>query len=155
MSRLITAEFLELLIDQAGRSVRRRQHFNLHEAYADPCQRLLNAIMPDSYIRPHRHSCDPKRETLIALRGGFGVLVFDDAGVVVTGAVIGREGTMVVEVEPGEWHTVIALTEGAVLLEVKAGPFHPAAAKEMAPWAPAEGTPAAAAYLEHLRDNLR
>jgi hypothetical protein len=44
----------------------------------------------------------------------------------------------------------VALSEGAVLFELKAGPFDPNAAKELASWAPVEGTPPAAQYLGKL-----
>jgi len=67
--RSIDEALIVTLADQAAASRRRRQHYNLHADYADPCQRLLNFIWHDSYICPHRHAADPKEETLIALRG--------------------------------------------------------------------------------------
>lgn len=133
-----------------------RQHLNIHQSYEDACQRLLNAIGTDSYIRPHRHALDPKTETLFAIRGEFALVLFDDCGT--PGAIV-RFGTNElgvtqnagIELPPGSWHTVLALTEGAVLLEVKAGPFKVDAAKEFAPWAPGEGSDEAQAYFLALR----
>jgi hypothetical protein len=61
---------------------------------------------------------------------------------------------LAVVVEPHTWHTVLALTPGAVLLECKAGPFDPNAAKEQAHWAPEEGSSAAPGYLRELRERL-
>ena len=57
---------------------------------------------------------------------------------------------MLIVIEPAEWHTVVALTETAALLETKAGPFNPAAAKEYAPWAAEERAQDAAGYLNRL-----
>lgn len=137
-----------------------RQHLNIHQEYSDPCQRFFNAFGAEGcYIRPHRHSLDPKTEDLFAIRGLFALIAFDDAGVITKVVRFGTEKYMDeagaaavgVELAAGTWHTVVALTEGAVLLEMKAGPFDPMAAKEPAPWAPEEGTAEAASYLRFLR----
>lgn len=153
MSRAIDAALLDALEEQARASPRARQHLNLHADYADPCQRFLNAVLAHSYIRPHRHASDPKVETLFVLRGRFGVVTFDAAGTVESTTILslGDGGASGIELAPGEWHTVIALSPSAVLLEMKAGPFNPQAAKEMAAWAPFEDSTEAPAYLEMLR----
>lgn len=155
-------EFLVALIEEAGQSPRSRQHRNIHQSYEDPCQRLLNAIGMDSYIRPHRHSLDPKAETLVAVRGMFALVIFDGAGAVQEVVRFGTEkyGQQVeglsvgVDLPPGTWHTIIALVPEAVLLELKAGPFDSMAAKEPAPWAPEEGSVDALPYLQRLRGLL-
>jgi cupin fold WbuC family metalloprotein len=140
------------LKELARTSARRRQHRNLHSDYSDPCQRLLNFLWHDSYIRPHRHSADPKPETLIALRGSMGCINFDAQGHVRSAILIEAGGECpAIIVEPGEWHTVVALSETALLLETKAGPFDQNAAKELAQWAAEEGCPSAPSYLEALR----
>ena len=145
-------DLLDDLARQASVSPRRRQHFNLHANYADPCQRLINFLWRDSYIRPHRHAADPKPETLIALKGIMGCIGFDERGNVARLVrLAGGSACSVIVVEPAEWHTVVALSETAVLLEVKAGPFDPSTAKEAAPWATAEGGEGADAYLARLQ----
>lgn len=143
---------LDDLVRQAALSPRLRQHLNLHSSFADPCQRLLNALWQNSYIAPHRHIADPKEETLIALRGELGFIAFDDCGTIIGHRRMSAGGcNTAVVVVPGEWHTVIALSENAILLEVKAGPFDPSVAKEPAPWAATEGGREAPIYLEGLR----
>lgn len=123
-------------------------------SYEEPVQRLLNALGFDTYIRPHRHSLDPKVETLFALRGEFALVTFNaqghPQGVVIFGAGAAAPAAGV-ELASETWHTVIALTDGAVLFEIKAGPFDPGAAKEYAAWAPEEGSEQAARYLAGLR----
>jgi len=148
----VTAEFLDLLVSEAAANPRRRRHHNLHASPDEPCQRLLNAVWPDSYIRPHRHAESRTPECLLALRGTFALIEFDDAGGIAGVHRFGRDaGIAVVEIPPNRWHTVLAMTEGAVLFETKSGPFREPRAKVFADWAPAEGSHAQAAYLERLR----
>ncbi len=148
----IDEKMIAKLAEQAAISPRRRMHHNLHQSYADPSQQLLNFIFWDSYIPPHRHLAAPKPETLIALRGDLGCLVFDNAGQILRGQRLTAGGVCAaVVIEPDEWHTVIAISETALLFETKAGPFDPMAAKELAPWAISEGDAFARGYLELLR----
>lgn len=153
----LSQDLVNFLLAQAASSPRRRQHRNLHQSFAEPCQRLLNAIETSSYIRPHRHSLDPKVESLVAVRGKFALITFGERGltefVVPFGTELyGRDERLDVgvEIQAGTWHTVIALVPGSVLLEVKSGPFDPGAAKEPAPWAPEESSPSATAYFREL-----
>ena len=153
--KVFGADYLNELTARAQCSPRKRQHHNIHESYADPCQRLFNAIEPSSYIRPHRHAADPRDELLIAVRGSMALVTFDEqgmvTGVVRFGADRNGDGLAVgAEVPANRWHTVIALEPGCVLLEVKAGPFDPNQPKDLAPWAPDEGTAGADNYLNKL-----
>ena len=134
-------------------SPRSRMHRNLHARWEEPSQRFINAIEPSSYIRPHRHVCDPKTECLVAVRGRFGVLAFGQDGRVEEALIIcsAAGGASIVQIEPQHWHTVVSLESGGILFEVKGGPFEPSKAKEFAPWAPAEGDPSATVYLDKLR----
>jgi cupin fold WbuC family metalloprotein len=153
--KVFSADFLNKLTAQAQGNPRKRQHRNIHESYADPCQRLFNAIEPGSYIRPHRHAADPRDELLIAVRGLMALVTFDEQGKVTGVLRFGADRNADVlavgaEVPANTWHTVIALEPGSVLLEVKAGPFDPNQPKDLATWAPDEGSPAALAYLDKL-----
>jgi cupin fold WbuC family metalloprotein len=153
----LTNAWFDELSGRARGAARLRQHSNLHRSYEEPCQRLLNALEPGTYIPPHRHSLDPKQETLIALRGEMALVLFDDSGKVTQVVRFGAGDSYAchgVDLPPGAWHTVLALSSGAILFEAKAGPFQPAHAKELAPWAPSEDSPQAADYLAHLRDQV-
>lgn len=151
----LSTEFLAELSARAKQSPRLRQHHNLHSSYQDPCQRLLNAIEPGSYIRPHRHKSDPKDEMLIVIRGKMALFTFDEQGLVGDITVLGAENygadlACGAQLQPGDWHTVVALVSDCILLETKAGPFDPASPKDLAPWAPEEGSAAARPYLKEL-----
>lgn len=142
---------------QAKASPRQRQHLNIHASHEAPFQRLFIAFGLHSYVRPHRHHLVPKDETLIAAQGLLGVIVFDDAGQVVQQLKLGTERHAapgvgpVVDMPAGTWHTVLALTPDAVLLEGKAGPFDPQGPREFADWAPEEGAAEAQVLLREWR----
>lgn len=151
------SEFLNDLTSQAKVSPRKRQHRNIHQSYQETCQRLFNAIEPGSYIRPHRHASAQRDELLVAVRGQMALVTFDELGTIVGALRFGSEkhGPNVAagaELPANTWHTVIALEPNCVLLEVKAGPFDPNQPKDLAPWAPEEGSPSAQLYLSHLVD---
>ncbi|PZO06784.1 MAG: cupin fold metalloprotein, WbuC family [Lysobacteraceae bacterium] len=154
--RVISPDFLDRLTSQAVASPRQRQHYNLHATYDDPCQRFFNAVEPGSYLRPHRQALIPRSKLLVAVRGRFALLVFDDAGGIVQGVRFAAGElpgwAVAAEVPAGRWNTVLSLSPGAVLLEAKAGPFDPDAPREPAPWAPEEGGPDVAAYMAWLFD---
>ncbi len=156
-ARAFTFDQFVDLHGQAKASPRQRQHLNIHATHEAPFQRLFIAFGLDSYVRPHRHHLVPNDETLIAAQGLLGVLVFDDAGQVVQQLKLGTERHAglgvgpVVDMPAGTWHTVLALTPDAVLLEGKAGPFDPQGPREFADWAPEEGTAEALVLLREWR----
>lgn len=157
-ARVFTFDQFTDLHDQAKDSPRLRQHLNIHASHEAPFQRLFIAFGLDSYVRPHRHHLVPKDETLIAVQGLLGMLVFDNAGQVVQQFKFGTQSHAgpgvgpVVDIPAGTWHTVLALTPDAVLLEGKAGPFDPQGPREFADWAPEEGTHEALALLRQWRE---
>jgi cupin fold WbuC family metalloprotein len=127
----LTAIDLTNLSRQAQHSPRSRANFNLHQELTDPIQRFAIAMEPDTLILPHRHP--HTWEILTALRGRFNVLVFDDAGRVIERAELG-EDVCVVEIPAGGWHAVMSRDAGAVILEVKHGPYVPIPDEDIAVW---------------------
>lgn len=155
--KVFSADYLEGLIDLAKKSPRLRQHSNIHVDYSDPCQRLFNAIEPNSYIQPHCHGV----ETLFAVRGLMALILFDDDGVIERIQKFGANSSLAkldiaigTETPLNKWHTVIALESGSILLEIKAGPFNPCLPKVLAPWAPEEGAIDSASYLQQLKGRI-
>jgi cupin fold WbuC family metalloprotein len=156
--KVFSRHYFDELLTSADQSLRLRAHANVHRSYADQCQKLFNAIKLDSYIRPHRHSIDPKEECLLAIRGLFGLIEFNDEGSITSIVLFGSEKyseqfsiAAGVELPIGVWHTVVALVDQAVLFEVKNGPFNPVVAKEFATWALEEGSDRARSYLNALK----
>ena len=148
MIRLIDRKLLDEVISEARDSPRQRKNRNFHTSDAAPANRLLNAVEPGSYIAPHRHLDSAKDESLVVLRGKFGLVVFDGTGKVVRSQMIEAGGEVCgVDIPHGTWHSLVSLKSGSVFFEAKAGPYMPFTPEEKAPWAPAEGDATAAAYL--------
>ena len=107
---------------------------------------------PDSYVRPHRHAAGHKDETMLVLRGRFGLLIFDAAGAVITKAVLGPDCEFSgANIPAGTFHSMVAFDSGSVVMEAKAGPYEPTTDKDWAPWAPPEGDPGGGAYVETMK----
>ena len=151
---ILDNQMLDGLCQKAEHSSRRRQHLNIHSSSQENCQRLFNAIQPNSYIPPHRHSVAKKQELLVAIRGNFSLITFNDHGEFIHSVSFGSElyadktcPNVGVEIPPNVWHTVLAKQENSILLEVKEGPFVSEKAKEIALWAPHNGSAEAAGFL--------
>lgn len=149
----VTQSLLEQVSGQAKASQRQRMNFNLHRL-EDRVQRMLNAMEPGTYVRPHRHIDPPKTETFVCLRGQLGALFFDDAGCVTETLILSPHGICIVDIPAGRWHSLLSLEAGTIVFEAKDGPYVPATDKLFASWAPAEGDPKAQAYREWMRQHF-
>lgn len=149
--KIIDQNKLDELSRDAVNSERLRKNLNLHDDYADPCQRLFNAMEPGTYIRPHRHLHPPKPECFMAIRGKLALVVFTDQGQVERVVPFG-EGCDVVTIDlpPAVWHTLIPLEPGSIFFETKPGPYIPLSDKDFASWSPEEGSREVSAYLQEL-----
>jgi cupin fold WbuC family metalloprotein len=155
MIRRIDNSLLDNLCQEAEENRRKRKHLNFHSSYEEPVQRLLNAIEPGSYIRPHMHKDPDKIEIFIALKGRFMVFIFDDHGTVTDRIELVPAGeVMGLELAPGTWHTIAALEKGSVAYEVKNGPYVETTDKNFAKWAPEEGTEEGTEYLNYLLNSV-
>ena len=152
---LIDVALLERASRQAADSPRLRRNHNFHMSEADTCNRLLNAIEPGSYVRPHCHIDAAKDETLLVLRGKLGVLEFDDSGRISDTALLQPAGeTIGINVPHGTFHSLVSLEPGTVFFEAKAGPHAPLLPAERPAWAPEEGGAEARRYLEWMRSHF-
>ena len=150
--KIVTPELLHQLTESARTSPRLRKNHNLHPSDESRCHRLLNAIEPASYIRPHRHLDPEKDESLILMSGRLGILLFSETGAVTETVILSRQnGILAADVPSGIFHTAVSLEPGTVFFEAKAGPYLPLAETEVAAWAPPEGDDAAVQYLDQLR----
>ena len=148
--KLFSQTLLDELSAKAAASPRLRANHNIHPLPADPVQRFFVAAQRDTYFRPHRHLT--KSELAWVLRGSFDVLTFDERGGV-TGRYRVGSGTadLGFETPRATWHTLLAVTDGSMFLEIKEGPYDPATAAEFAPWAPPEGHDTVGAFQRWLR----
>ena len=152
--KLIDNTLVIEMMARAAASDRKRTNHNFHESADDVAQRYCIAATKDSYFRPHRHPTN--WELAIVFRGEFEVIVFDDEGNVEERHLVGpNTATAGFEIEANRWHGWLPLEEQGVFFEVKQGPYDPATAAEFAPWAPEDGTPEAAAFVQTLKELTR
>ena len=154
--KLINQQLLDETTARAKLSLRLRMNYNFHTELDDPVNRLLNALEPDTYLRPHRHCNPDKSEIFILLRGKMVVFLFDDNGHITdTFPMNPLKGCYGGEIPPRIWHGLLVLESGTVVYEIKEGPFAPLTPENMAPWSPpAEDTKAVTNYIKKLREYL-
>jgi cupin fold WbuC family metalloprotein len=153
--KIVTHDLLLQLTASASSLPRLRKNHNLHPSDESRCHRLLNAIEPASYIRPHRHLDPEKDEAFILMRGRLGVILFSDTGEVTESVTLSHKaGILAVDIPHGIFHTAVSLEPGTVFFEAKAGPYLPLDETEIAAWAPPEGDGRAAQYLKYLQTLL-
>jgi cupin fold WbuC family metalloprotein len=140
--KIIDNDLFTRLCERADDDPRRRVHHLLHDSHDEPVQRMLIAVQPGTYFRPHRHTIPPKWELMLVLKGAAAWLSFNDQGRVTARREAGaHRGAKGLEYPPGLWHTLVCLTPDTVLFECKQGPFAPTSASDFAPWSPAEDDP--------------
>lgn len=153
--QIIDNHLFSKISKRAAESERKRTNHNFHQL-PDPAQRFLNAIEPDSYIRPHRHLNPPKDEAFLVMKGHGAVIIFSDLGEIDSIVELNiRKNIMGVDIPGGLYHTIVSLESGSVFYEVKAGPFNPGLDKGFAGWAPAENTTEAVDYLNTLKEHIQ
>lgn len=126
---IIEKEQLEVLYVQARKSERKRSHYLLHRSHNDKVQRLLIAMLKGSYVEPHYHELEHQWEMFVVLEGCIKIKTYASSGKVLTEKLLGEDGVSLVELAPQEIHSVECVSERALLLEVKEGPFDPNFAK--------------------------
>jgi cupin fold WbuC family metalloprotein len=155
---VVDKALLDRKSEDAAKSRRRREIHALHLDNEDSLQRMLNAVQPGSYIRPHRHLDPPKPEAIVILQGSLGFIPFDEQGNPVDSRFIlldAKRGAFAVDCRAGLWHTFFALEKNTVLYEAKPGPYNPIGDKDFAQWAPAENEVGAESYLVSIEDRFR
>ncbi len=129
MEHLFISRLDELFLE-AEESSRRRSHLNLHSSYEDKVQRLLIAMVCGSYVEPHYHELSHQWELFTVLKGVVRVNHYSNTGEIESSRLLGEgQDSMMVTIHPSEIHSVECITEKALLLEVKEGPFDPKFAK--------------------------
>lgn len=140
--QIIDEDLFNRIAAKARSAPRKRMNHNFHASSDDNPHRFLNVLLRGTYIRPHRHLQPPKSEAFLILEGTAEVILFAEDGGILdrhrVGESVSGKRCWGVDLAPGVWHTVVALSERVVCYEVKPGPWEPASDKEFAAWAPKE-----------------
>lgn len=152
----INKGLLEVVTQKAHSALRRRMNHNFHDHPSARIQRMLNAMEPGTYIRPHKHENPDKLEVFLCLKGSFAVVIFNNEGEITDTEILNPlEGRYGVEIEPRTWHSLIALEEGSVAYEVKDGPYDAANDKMFAEWSPEEESAEAKNWVVSITRRIR
>lgn len=160
MTQCFDNNFFDGLMTRAADSPRRRAHHNVHQSLDEPVQRLFIAMLPGSYVRPHRHMLETKWEFFMVVKGEIDVILFDNDGTVTDRIRLeaGDPGQCSsLQIPPGTWHTTVCHSP-VIFFEVKQGPYIPEEDKNFASWAPAEGeetVPGCLRFLTQCRSGDR
>lgn len=128
--KVFTDDTLVRLLGSAELSPRKRAHLNLHSSYSDKVQRLLIALVKGSFVEPHYHELPHQWEMFVVINGLLCVKQYDKDLTVVSELLIGDgQATKLIEFLPGDIHSVECMSDSALMLEVKEGPFNPEYAK--------------------------
>ena len=149
--KIIDYNLMTELTRKAMEAPRKRAHYNLHQSLDEPIHRLVMAVEPGSYIRPHRHLSGGKFEFFTIFRGRGSTFIFTQDGTI-SKRIDMAPGSDVaaIELTPETWHSFVAWETGTIVCEVKPGPYFPVPASDAAQWAPAEGEEKVAAILDWL-----
>lgn len=151
-------ELLRRLCEEAAASKRLRTTHCLH-APMDRVQRMLLALQPGTYARPHRHPRPPGRdgfELLCVVQGALGVLAFEEDGRIHSLHHLRVGGThWGIELPARTFHSVVVLEPDTVVLEVKEGPYEPQGEKEFLTGFPEEGAPEVPRIVASWRAHFR
>jgi len=117
---------------------RKRARICIHKTSEALLHEMIIAVLPDSYIHPHKHI--GKTESFHIIYGEVDVVILDDYGDIVEVIEAGsqlKNKTIFFKIQEGVFHTLLIKSDFLVMHEVTKGPF---SRKDtiLAEWAPTE-----------------
>lgn len=111
----------------------------------------INAILTDSYIRPHKYEGSDISDKITGVKGTFTTVIFDNEGEIIEKN-DGYPGK-VIQIPPNTWHTVVSDTPFVIFKE-KEGEHGSEINKKFASWSPKEGSDKADLYLRRIKGKV-
>ena len=122
--KLIDKSLLDSVTSGAKESNRLRMNYNFHDSLDAPCQRLLNALEPETIVPIHRHQ--HTSETYILLRGKLRMMFYNDDKEIIEETILSPDSANYgIHIPAGVWHAMEVLASGTVIFETKDGPYMP------------------------------
>ncbi|WP_253645224.1 WbuC family cupin fold metalloprotein [Vibrio sp. Y42_MX_L11] len=82
------------------------------------------ALLKGSYVEPHFHALAHQWEMFIVQSGVLKVKLHNKDGSVINSLLVGdAQNVQTVEFKPGDMHSVECMSDQALMLEIKEGPF--------------------------------
>lgn len=149
--KVITQTLLNETTKKAKKNSRFRMNYNFHDDLNEPIHRMLNAMEPETYVRPHKHD---KLEAILVLRGKMLSVIFDKKGNVVEKVILSPQSENIgIEIPRETYHAVVVLEPGTIIYEVKEGPYAPLDENNFAPWSPdGSNSEEVKKYLKEIKD---
>lgn len=121
---IIDKSLLDTVTSGAKESNRLRMNYNFHDSLDAPCQRLLNALEPETIVPIHRHQ--HTSETYILLRGKLRMMFYNDDKEIIEETILSPDSANYgIHIPAGVWHAMEVLASGTVIFETKDGPYMP------------------------------
>lgn len=131
--RIFDKDYFAELNEVALQSGRKRSHLNLHSSYDEKVQRLFISLTKGSYVEPHYHELPHQWEMFVVIEGVVEVTFHNSDGSEHNKLFVGEgQPCKVVEIAPMDIHSVRCISDKALMLEIKEGPFKPEVAKVLA-----------------------
>ncbi len=122
--KIIDKSLLDTVTSGAKESNRLRMNYNFHDSLNAPCQRLLNALEPETIVPIHRHQ--HTSETYILLRGKLRMMFYNDDKEIIEETILSPDSANYgIHIPAGVWHAMEVLASGTVIFETKDGPYMP------------------------------
>ncbi|MEK6917453.1 MAG: WbuC family cupin fold metalloprotein [Nanoarchaeota archaeon] len=153
----VNQKIIDDLLEEARKDPRLRKAKALKPADYTGVRPLLNAMLPGTYVRPHRHG-ERLDEYWLVLRGKLAPIYFTDEGDIKNYEIVSessRDVSSLVYIPEKNFHSLVVIDNPAVILEITQGPYDPKIYKEFAPWAPLESDiEGSKKYLDNLLSRL-
>lgn len=122
--KIIDQKIINQLYFEAAQSNRKRSHYLLHDSHQDKVQRLLIGLVKGSVVEAHYHEKKHQWEMVFILEGAVQLNLHDEQGKILETLTVGAEnGLKAIEIQPLEIHSLECISDNALLLEIKEGPF--------------------------------
>jgi len=121
---LLDQETITQLKHSAETAPIKRARVCLHQHHEDKIQEMVIALCRGTKVRVHRHP--GRSESFHVVEGILEVLFFDDAGKELERLVLGEPSSgypFLYRLNTSLWHSVVPVTEIAIVHETVAGPF--------------------------------
>ena len=123
---------VEVARKYAVTNARRRAIIEFHEGYYRQPQVFANILMHDTFIDIHNHELDGLDETIVICEGRVGVLTFNEYFEIEDHVLLDvRSDKKCVTISSFELHTVVCLSEVAMIIEIKKGPYDQSTGKKI------------------------
>jgi hypothetical protein len=145
MGIIFNEDFMASLLEEAMKSTRLRQNFDLRNGTEDTSQRMMNALQPGTVVPIHRH--EQTSETVVCLCGKLEEIFYEECAEYVSSSdergfegcdvmhekifrevarylLCPAEGFYGLQVPMGMWHS-IQVIEPSVIFEAKDGAYIP------------------------------